>query len=113
MAGKQGALTLKDFSSDHAVVQQRVYNFLCAVLGSDPQRLESLLVADGYVPQLRALLCRKEWTQLNYGWWTVLEPHLKPSYKKEAQVLRQQARQDLEDETIAMAAKLRKIRGQE
>jgi hypothetical protein len=113
MARKQGALTLEDFSSDHQAVQQRVYNFLCAVLGSDPQRLESLLVADGYVPQLRALLCRKEWTQLNYGWWTVLEPHLKPSYKKEAQALHQQARQDLEDETVAMAAKLRKIRGQE
>ena len=60
-----------------------------------------------------SLLCRKEWTQLNYGWWTVLEPHLKPSYRKEAQAVRQQARQDLEDETIAMAAKLRKIRGQQ
>jgi Putative metallopeptidase len=113
IARKQSTVTLEDLSSDHAVVQQRVYNFLCAVVGSDPQQLESSLVADGYVPQLRALLCRKEWTQLNYGWWTVLEPHLNPSYKKEAQALRQQARQDLEAENIALVAKLRKIRGQE
>ena len=44
------------------MVQQRVYNFLCAVVGSDPQQLESSLAIDGYVPKLRALLCRKEWT---------------------------------------------------
>jgi hypothetical protein len=25
----------------------------------------------------------RKWTQLNYGWWTVLEPDLTDSYKKE------------------------------
>jgi hypothetical protein len=50
-------VTLEDLSSDHAVVQQWVYNFLCSVVGNDPQRLESSLVTDGYVPQSRALLC--------------------------------------------------------
>ena len=43
----------------------------------------SFSVADGYIPEFRrATLCGKEWTQLNYGWWTVLEPDLTPSYKK-------------------------------
>ena len=112
IGSKRPNLTLEDFSSDHEVILQRVYNFLCAALGINPERLQSL-VTDGYIPESRAMLCGKEWTQLNYGWWTVLEPHLNPSYKKEAQALRQQARQDLEAENIALVAKLRKIRGQE
>ena len=55
----------------------------------------------------------KEWTQLDYGWWAVLEPHLIPSYKKETAATRQQARQNLEDETNALFAKLRQMRGQQ
>ena len=112
MGSKRPNLTLEDFSSDHAVILQRVYNFLCAALGSDPKRLHSL-VADGYIPESRAMLCGKEWTQLNYGWWTVLEPHLTPSYKKETESVRQQARQNLEDENNALFAKLRQMRGQQ
>jgi len=90
-----------------------VYNFLCAVVGSDPQRLQNSLVTDGYIPDLRAMLCPKEWTQLNYGWWTVLEPHLTDSYKQKASVTRQQARKGLEDENKALAGKLRQMRGQQ
>jgi Putative metallopeptidase len=112
MARKQGTVTLEDLSSDHAVVQQRVYNFLCSVVGSDPQRLGSSLVTDGYVPQSRALLCRKEWTQLNYGWWTILEPHLTDAYKAETATARRQARKDLDEENAALLAKLRQMRGQ-
>jgi hypothetical protein len=111
LASKKPNLTLEDFSSDHAVVQQRVYNFLCCVVGSDPQRLRNSLVTDGYVPKERALLCRKEWTQLNYGWWSVLEPHLTDIYKKETAATRQQARKDLEDENKALPAIIRQIRG--
>jgi hypothetical protein len=86
---KKPNLTLEDFSSDHPVILQRVYNFLCAVVGSDPQRLQNPLVTDGYIPGTRALFCRHEWTQLNYGWWTVLEPHLTDSSKKETKAARQ------------------------
>lgn len=58
MGSKRPNLTLEDFSSDHAVILQRSYNFLCAALGSDPKRLQSL-VTDGYIPELRAMLCGK------------------------------------------------------
>ncbi len=108
---KRPNLTLEDFSSDHPVILQRVYNFLCAVVGSDPQRLQNSLVTDGYIPSTRALLCRKEWTQLNYGWWTLLEPHLTDSSKKETKAARQQAHKDLEDENKALPAKIRQVRG--
>jgi putative metallopeptidase DUF4344 len=111
MGSKKPNLTLEDFSSDHPVILQRVYNFLCCVVGSDPQRLENSLVTDGYIPETRALLCRKEWTQLNYGWWTLLEPHLTDSSRKETNGIREQARKDLEDENKVLSAKIRQIRG--
>jgi hypothetical protein len=110
MGSKRPNLTLEDFSSDHAVILQRVYNFLCSVLGSDPQRLQNPLVTDGYIPKERALLCRKEWTQLNYGWWTVLESHLTDSSEKEAKAARQQAHKDLEAENKVLPAKIKQIR---
>jgi hypothetical protein len=112
IGSKNPNLTTDDFASDHAVIQQRVYNFLCSVLGNDPQRLQSL-VTDGYVPETRALLCRREWTQLDYGWWTLLEPHLTVSSRKETELVRRQARQNLEDAGNALAAKLRQRRGQQ
>jgi hypothetical protein len=112
MGSKRANLTLEDFSSDHAVILQRVYNFLCAAFGSDPEQLRSL-VSDGYIPESRAMLCGKEWAQLNYGWWTVLEPHLTESFREDTKAVRQQARQNLENEDTALFAKLRQMRGQQ
>jgi len=111
MGSKRPNLTLEDFSSDHPVILQRVYNFLCCVVGSDPHRLQNSLVTDGYLPEERSLLCRKEWTQLNYGWWTVLEPYLTESSTKEMKGVREQARKELEDENKVLPAKIRQIRG--
>ena len=110
MGSKKPNLTLEDFSSDHPVILQRVYNFLSCVVGSDPQRLQNSLVTDGYIPKERAILCRKEWTQLNYGWWTMLGPYLTDGYKKETKTTREQARKDLEEENKLLPAKLRQIR---
>src|SRR6476660_368289 len=111
MGSKRPNLTLEDFSSDHPVILQRVYNFLCCVLGSDPQRLQNPLVTDGYLLQGRPMLCRKEWTQPNHGWRTLVEPHLTDGSKEETKAARQQARKDLEDENKALPAKIRQIRG--
>ena len=111
MGSKKPNLTLEDFSSDHPVILQRVYNFLCCVVGSDALHLQNPLVTDGYLPQDRAMLCRKEWTQLNYGWWTLLEPHFNDGSKKEMEAARQQARRDLEEENKLLPAKIRQIRG--
>jgi hypothetical protein len=112
-AAKKSNVTMEDFSSDHPVVQQRIFNFLCAVVGSDPQKLENSLVTDGYVPKGRAGLCRKEWTQLNYGWWKVLEPHIATTYKEEADAARAQARRELDEENAALPAKIRELRRQQ
>jgi len=105
-------LTIEDFSSDHAVIRQRAYNFLCAAFGSDPRRLQSL-VTDGTIPEARAMMCGKEWAQLNHGWWTVLAPHLTPEHARDTKALRQQALHNLEREHTVLAAKLRQMRGQQ
>ena len=112
MASKRPDLTMEDFSSDHPVIQQRVYNFLCSALGSDPERLQPL-VTEGYIPKSRATFCPKEWAQLHYGWWTMLEPHLRSDYKKETEAIRQRSRQRLADEIRDLFSKIREIRGQE
>jgi Putative metallopeptidase len=112
-AAKKPNVTMEDFSSDHPVVQQRIFNFLSAVVGSDPQKLENSLVTDGYVPKTRAPLSRKEWTQLNYGWWKALEPHIADTYKKEADAARAQARKDLDEENAALPGKIRELRRQQ
>ena len=45
MGSKKPNLTLEDFSSDHPAILQRVYNFLCCVVGSDSQRLRNSIAS--------------------------------------------------------------------
>jgi hypothetical protein len=42
MGSKRPNLTLEDFSSDHPVILQRLYNFLCCVVGSGPATFAEL-----------------------------------------------------------------------
>jgi hypothetical protein len=112
MALRLGELTFEDFSSDHIVVQQRTYNFICFVVGSDPARLRHSLVEEGYLPELRATMCPLQWAQLNHGWWAVLEPHATPGFRAQAAQARAQARQALLAEERALHELLRGQPGQ-
>src|SRR5215467_9258661 len=85
--------------------------FSAPLLGATRNVCKNSLVTDGYIPQGRAMLCRKEWAQLNYGWWTALEPHLTDDYKKEAHAARQQSLKDLEEENKTLPDKIKLIRG--
>jgi hypothetical protein len=73
--------------------------------------LQTSLVTDRYIPDERAILSPKEWTQLNYGWCIVLEPHITDPFKKEVQMARQQPLKDLHREERALSANIRQIRG--
>jgi hypothetical protein len=112
MALRLGALTFEDYSSDHPVVQQRTYNFICYVVGSDPQRLRNSLVVEGYLPELRAIMCPLEWAQLTYGWWTVLEPYFNAGFQAQGTQARTRARQQLTAEERALQELLRQPPGQ-
>ena len=110
IARQQGDLSMEQFASDHPVTQQRVYNFLCLLYGSDPQKWQGPLVEEGYVPESRAVLCPMEWAQLNYGCWTVLEPHFTESFGEQGAEAREHSRDQLIAENEVFAKEIQKIR---
>ena len=109
-ARMQGDPTMEQFASDHPITQQRVYNFLCLLDGSDPEKWQGPLVDEGYLPESRAPLCPMEWAQLDYGWWTVLQPHFSEAYREQGTETQEQARERLIAENEAFAKVLKKIR---
>ncbi|WP_051807205.1 DUF4344 domain-containing metallopeptidase [Streptomyces sp. NRRL F-2664] len=110
IARKQGQLTLEGFASDHPVTQQRVFNFLCYLDGSDPERFDRPLVGAGYLPKSRAPLCPQAWAMLDHGWWTQLGPHFTEAFRAEGDKSRAAARERLVAETKAFAEKLDEYR---
>jgi hypothetical protein len=109
-ARQQGDPTMDQFASDHPITQQRVYNFLCLLDGSDPEKYQGPLVDEGYLPKSRAPLCPQEWAWLNYGWWTVLEPHFTEGFEEQGTETQEQAREQLIRENEDFAEELEKIR---
>lgn len=109
-ARQQGDPTMEQFASDHPITQQRVYNFLCLLDGSDPDKWQGPLVDEGYLPESRAPLCPQEWAWLNYGWWTVLEPHFSEGFEEQGTETQEQARDQYVAANEAFAKELEKIR---
>ncbi|MEU2392843.1 DUF4344 domain-containing metallopeptidase [Streptomyces sp. NPDC007369] len=110
IARKEGKLTLEGLSSDHPVTQQRVFNFLCYLDGSDPKNFDGPLVDAGYLPKSRAPLCPQSWAMLDHGWWTQLKPHFREAFKAQGGKSQEEARARLIAETKALAEKLDEIR---
>ncbi|MFJ6945001.1 DUF4344 domain-containing metallopeptidase [Streptomyces wuyuanensis] len=110
LAREEGGLTLEGLSSDHPVTQQRVFNFLCYLDGSDPKKFDAPLVGAGYLPKSRAPLCPQAWAMLDHGWWTQLEPHFSEAFREEGDRRQQRSRDRLIAETEALGRKLDEIR---
>jgi hypothetical protein len=110
IARREGALTLEGLSSDHPVTQQRVFNFLCLLYGSDAKRFHGPLVDAGYLPKSRAPMCPQAWAMLNFGWWTQLEPHFRRAFRAEGTRAQENAREKLIAETKALAECIDKFR---
>jgi hypothetical protein len=110
IAREEGKLTLEGLSSDHPVTQQRVFNFLCYLEGSDPKRFHGPLVGAGYLPKTRAPLCPQAWAMLNFGWWTQLKPHFSEAFKDQGDKAQENARDRLIAETKAFEKKLDEFR---
>ncbi|SDO53284.1 Putative metallopeptidase [Streptomyces sp. cf386] len=110
LARDEGKLTLEGLSSDHPVTQQRVFNFLCYLEGSDPKRFYEPLVGAGYLPKTRAPLCPQAWAMLDYGWWTQLRPHFSEAFKDQGDKTQENARDHLIAEMKAFEKELDKLR---
>lgn len=73
----RGKLKSADFADEHSILEQRIYQFLCWVYGSDPQTYRPL-VGRGGLPRSRAARCGDEWKQLTHSWDVLLAPHVLP-----------------------------------
>ncbi|NUR82677.1 MAG: hypothetical protein HOY71_01165 [Nonomuraea sp.] len=68
-----------DFADEHSTDDQRAYNVMCWVLGSNPEKYTETLVGakeDGLLPESRAERCPGEYEQIQGAWLKLLKPHL-------------------------------------
>ena len=70
-----GGHTASEYADNHMLDEQRFYNLMCFLYGSDPVTYSSLVPA--YLPESRAITCQSE-AELNLNsWLTLLEPYAK------------------------------------
>ena len=62
------------FWDEHSLEQQRFYNILCLLYGSDPNKYQNLV--DQSLPKSRAQRCPAEFKNIDAAWTRLLAPHL-------------------------------------
>ncbi len=70
---KQKSNTKRDMSGEHLLQEQRSYNSLCMIYGSDAEKYK-YFVKDGYLPKERAARCPGEYEQTVESWESLLQP---------------------------------------
>ena len=65
-----------DFWDEHSLDEQRYYNMVCWIYGSDPENFSDLLKEEG-LGEDRADRCPGEYEQISTSWMTLLDPYLK------------------------------------
>lgn len=63
----------RDFSNEHLLHQQRFYNSLCMIYGSDTVKYADFK-KNGYLPEERAARCPAEYEKTMQGWKELLKP---------------------------------------
>lgn len=70
---KQAKPAKKHLADEHLLQEQRFYNSLCMIYGSDPAK-HSDLVKENYLPRERADRCQYEYRKNVDSWMRLLEP---------------------------------------
>jgi hypothetical protein len=70
---KQGDNSKRSLADEHLLREQRFYNSLCMIYGSNPEK-HAKIVNDGYLPKERAVRCRGEYQRAVDSWISLLEP---------------------------------------
>lgn len=82
----EGAMSFIDEEGDeepatwgeHSLDQQRFYNIVCWVYGSDPQKFAELTESKkGPLPDERAEICPDEWARMSKAWERLLADHVR------------------------------------
>lgn len=70
----KGATTDREVMADeHLLDEQRAYNSLCMIYGSDPDKFRNILTQD-YLPRARAERCEDEYRRMSLSWANLLKP---------------------------------------
>lgn len=78
LAESSDEVTEEQFADEHSLDEQRLYQFLCWVYGSDAEKY-SWIVDDEYLPEARAERCEDEYQQNVAAWVTLLGDYFKPA----------------------------------
>ena len=70
---QQKSTTKRDLADEHLLQEQRFYNSLCMIYGSDSEKY-SYFVKDGYLPKERAARCPGEYERTVDSWKNLLQP---------------------------------------
>ena len=62
-----------DLADEHLLGEQRSYNSLCMIYGSDSSKYSNILT-EGYLPKARAERCETEYQRMSESWSTLLKP---------------------------------------
>jgi hypothetical protein len=63
------------YADEHSLGEQRFFNLVCLLYGSDPEKYQDMAGEDG-LPEERAEQCPGEYLQSSSAWLELLEPHL-------------------------------------
>lgn len=70
---KQGTTDRRDMADEHLLQEQRFYNSLCMIYGSNPSKYSNIFT-DGYLPKERAVRCESEYQRTSDSWRNLLAP---------------------------------------
>jgi hypothetical protein len=70
---KQNASSRKDLADEHLLQEQRFYNSLCMIYGSNTTKYANI-VNDGMLPKERAVKCPTEYQRTVESWKVLLDP---------------------------------------
>ena len=65
------------YYGEHTMSQERAYQVVCLMVGSDPARFKSL-ADEAQMPPERQETCRKDYAKISRSWDAVLELHRRP-----------------------------------
>jgi hypothetical protein len=63
----------RNMADEHLLQEQRFYNSLCMIYGSNPTKYSRILT-EGFLPKERAVRCPSEYQRTVESWVTLLEP---------------------------------------
>jgi len=66
-----------DMADEHSLDEQRYYNLVCWIYGSDPDYFSDV-AADWELPAGRAAQCPSEYARMSGSWNRLLGPHMRP-----------------------------------